>query len=94
MSLNKLPKRAMRYWETYTLAFVDYIKAFDSLKHVHIWDALRSQGVHLKYIRIINKYIQGIKCKTPLTKTILGCTRTCIQKINWGAFEININGPT
>lgn len=35
------------------LGFVDYSKAFDSIEHPFIWQALKEQGVQHKYIRIL-----------------------------------------
>ena len=32
-------------------SFVDYSKAFDSLEHEKIWEALKEQGIETKYIR-------------------------------------------
>ncbi|CAH2103439.1 unnamed protein product [Euphydryas editha] len=51
--VKQVIQKSNEYGKTYYLAFVDYSKAFDSLKHSYIWDALHSQGVHPKYIRII-----------------------------------------
>ncbi|CAG4915287.1 unnamed protein product [Colias eurytheme] len=51
--VKQIIQKSNEYRKTYYLAFVDYSKAFDSLKHFHIWDALHSQGVQRKYIRII-----------------------------------------
>ncbi|CAG4949079.1 unnamed protein product [Colias eurytheme] len=51
--VKQIIQKSNEYRKTYYLAFVDYSKAFDSLKHSHIWDALHSQGVQQKYIRII-----------------------------------------
>lgn len=51
--VKQIIQKSNEYGKTYYLAFVDYSKAFDSLKHAHIWDALHSQGVDQKYIRII-----------------------------------------
>lgn len=41
------------YQRTYYIAFVDYSKAFDSLFHEKIWQALIEQGIEHKYIRLI-----------------------------------------
>lgn len=51
--VKQIIQKSNEYGKKYYLAFVDYNKAFDSLKHTHIWKALRSQGVHPKYIRIL-----------------------------------------
>lgn len=41
------------------IAFVDYEKAFDSLKRDVIWRALESRGVPVKIINIIKKFYEG-----------------------------------
>lgn len=41
------------YQLTYYVAFIDYSKAFDSLLHNNIWEALMDQGIEHKYIRLI-----------------------------------------
>ncbi|GBP18002.1 Retrovirus-related Pol polyprotein from type-2 retrotransposable element R2DM; Endonuclease [Eumeta japonica] len=51
------------YQLVYYLAFVDYSKAFDSLIHANIWEALREQGIEQKYIRLIrNVYKNSSAC--------------------------------
>lgn len=42
------------------MAFIDYNKAFDSIKHSALWSALLEQGVHKQYITIIrNIYLNS-----------------------------------
>lgn len=53
--IKQIIQKSNEYGKIYYLAFVDYNKAFDSLRHTYIWEALQSQGVHPKYIRIIKK---------------------------------------
>ena len=43
----------LKYQLAYYVAFIDYSKAFDSLLHGKIWEALLQQGIEHKYIRII-----------------------------------------
>lgn len=51
------------YQLVYYLAFVDYSKAFDSLIHSNIWEALKHQGIEQKYIRLIrNVYKNSSAC--------------------------------
>lgn len=45
------------YELNYYLAFIDYNKEFDSLKHEKIWGALRLQRIQNKYIRLIKNII-------------------------------------
>lgn len=51
--IKQVIEKSNEYGKIYYLAFVDYNKAFDSIKHTHIWEALKSQGINPKYIRII-----------------------------------------
>ena len=42
------------------MAFVDYEKAFDSIQHRAVFEALRKHGVQEKYINIIKEtYTEG-----------------------------------
>lgn len=43
------------YNKTIYLAFIDYSKAFDSLKHEFVWQSLIEQGIQNVYINIIKK---------------------------------------
>ena len=57
-TLRQILQKCREYNKTYYLGFVDFNKAFDTLEHEYIWDALRRQGVQEKYIQIIkNVYI-------------------------------------
>lgn len=49
-------------------SFVDYKKAFDSLEHKAIWEALRDQGVEEKYVRIIEEVYKTSTAKIRLDK--------------------------
>ncbi|PZC85214.1 hypothetical protein B5X24_HaOG202399 [Helicoverpa armigera] len=51
--LRQILQKYKEYNKTYYLAFVDYNKAFDTIEHGFIWEALRTQGVPTKYIRIL-----------------------------------------
>ncbi|PZC85788.1 hypothetical protein B5X24_HaOG215150 [Helicoverpa armigera] len=54
-TVKQIIEKCNEYDRPYYLAFVDYNKAFDSLKHSYIWDSLKNQGVESKYIRIIKQ---------------------------------------
>jgi len=41
------------------MAFVDYEKAFDSIQHKAVFDALRQHGVEEKYINILKETYRG-----------------------------------
>ncbi|GBP53971.1 Retrovirus-related Pol polyprotein from type-2 retrotransposable element R2DM; Endonuclease [Eumeta japonica] len=66
--LRQILQKYNEYNKKYYLGFVDYNKAFDSLEHDYIWEALRSQGVQEKYIRILmniySKSTAPIRLKT------------------------------
>lgn len=51
--LRQILQKTKEYNKTFYIAFVDFNKAFDTLEHKFIWDALERQGVHGKYIRIL-----------------------------------------
>ncbi|XP_063619666.1 uncharacterized protein LOC134792326 [Cydia splendana] len=61
--IKQVIEKCNEYGKIYYLAFIDYNKAFDSLRHTHIWDALRSQGVLPKYIRIIKNIYKDATAK-------------------------------
>ncbi|GBP39241.1 Retrovirus-related Pol polyprotein from type-1 retrotransposable element R2 [Eumeta japonica] len=48
-SVRQIIEKYREYQLVYYLAFVDYSKAFDSLIHANIWEALREQGIEQKY---------------------------------------------
>ena len=41
------------------MAFVDYEKAFDSIQHKAVFEALQQHGVHKKYINIVKEMYKG-----------------------------------
>lgn len=46
------------------VAFIDYEKAFDSIKHKAVFEALKKQGVQDKYINVIkDTYREGTNKK-------------------------------
>ncbi|KAJ2941256.1 hypothetical protein O0L34_g3453 [Tuta absoluta] len=58
--LRQVLQKYNEYNKKYYLAFVDFNKAFDSLEHDYIWDALKRQGVQEKYICLLkNIYSQS-----------------------------------
>lgn len=54
-TIKQLIEKCNEYNRIYYLGFVDYNKAFDSIKHKHLWEALKQQGVQSKYIRIMKQ---------------------------------------
>lgn len=58
--LRQVLQKYNEYNKIYFLGFVDYNKAFDSLEHEYIWEALREQNIQDRYIRILkNIYSKG-----------------------------------
>jgi exonuclease III len=53
--IKQVIEKCNEYNQTYYLSFIDYNKAFDSIKHSAVWSALKSQGIEYKYIRVIKE---------------------------------------
>ena len=51
----KYSKKTTEYNIPLYMAFVDYEKAFDSIHHTAVFEALRAHGVREKYINIIKE---------------------------------------
>lgn len=62
-TIKQVIQKCNEYNITFYLAFVDYNKAFDTLKHGKIWEALEAQGIDNKYIRLIAKIYKNMKAK-------------------------------
>lgn len=52
-TINQLTEKSMEYGFSLYLAFVDFTKAFDSIKHHALWSALKECEIESKYIRVI-----------------------------------------
>lgn len=65
-TVKQIIEKCNEYDRPYYLSFVDYNKAFDSLKHNYIWDALENKGVESKYIRIIKQIYVNSTAKIQL----------------------------
>ncbi|PZC78256.1 hypothetical protein B5X24_HaOG202328 [Helicoverpa armigera] len=52
-TLNQIIEKYNEYHKPLYLAFVDYSKAFDSLKHTAIFTSLRAQNVNETYIKLL-----------------------------------------
>ncbi|GBP47781.1 Retrovirus-related Pol polyprotein from type-2 retrotransposable element R2DM; Endonuclease [Eumeta japonica] len=62
-AVRQIIEKYEEYQLIYYIAFVDYSKAFDSLVHTNIWEALKEQGIEQKYIRLIrNVYKTSSAC--------------------------------
>lgn len=64
--VKQLFEKSNEYKETFYCCFIDYSKAFDSLHHESIWQALKNQGVCIKYIRILKMVYQNSTAKIKL----------------------------
>ncbi|GBP07065.1 LINE-1 retrotransposable element ORF2 protein [Eumeta japonica] len=62
-TIKQLLQKYHEYNKTIYLAFIDYSKAFDSLKHESVWQSLKEQGIRNAYINIIkNIYRESKAC--------------------------------
>ena len=59
-TLNQLIEKTNKFDIKVAIMFIDFNKAFDSLYHNKIWEALAGQGVPPKIIKIIEKIYE--KC--------------------------------
>lgn len=55
-TLNQIVEKAKEYNFKIYLAFIDYTKAFDSLKHSFLFQSLKKKGINPTYLKIL-KYI-------------------------------------
>jgi len=63
-TLNQIIEKYKEYNLVLYVAFVDYIKAFDSVKHNCLFQALLNQNIPSKYVRILRLFIQTAKRKS------------------------------
>lgn len=54
-TINQIIEKSTEYQIPVYLVFIDFSKAFDTLEHNFIWEALLSQGVHEHYVHILSK---------------------------------------
>ena len=54
-TLNQVVEKTREHNLKLYMAFIDFKKAFDSVEQVAVLQALKKQGVHDKYIRLLNK---------------------------------------
>lgn len=67
--LRQVIQKYNEYNKTYFLGFVDYNKAFDSLEHAYIWEALRNQNVQDGYIRTLKNIYSKSTAQVRLEKS-------------------------
>ncbi|KAI8430992.1 hypothetical protein MSG28_001085 [Choristoneura fumiferana] len=59
-AVKQVIQKYNEYNKNLYMAFIDYSKAFDSIRHTAIWDSLEQQGIPSIYINIIkNIYLNG-----------------------------------
>ena len=59
-TINQILETAEEYKIPICMAFIDYEKAFDSIEHTAVFQALEKQGVESRYINILkNAYNNG-----------------------------------
>lgn len=52
-TINQIIEKSKEYQQDIHIAFIDFMKAFDTIEHDMIWQALKNQGLPTKIIRII-----------------------------------------
>lgn len=62
-TLNQLIEKTNEHQLHIHLAFIDYTKAFDSIKHNYLIEALRNQGVPETYTNIIKDMYRNVKSR-------------------------------
>lgn len=67
--IKQLIEKCQEYGKALYIAFVDYRKAFDSINHDSLWQALIQQGVPKKYVRIIKNIYENSTAQIKLEST-------------------------
>lgn len=68
-TIKQLIQKYNEYNKQIYLAFIDYSKAFDSLRHQYIWRSLEQQGVQSNYIEILKSIYKSSKASIKLEST-------------------------
>lgn len=68
-SINLLIQKSIEYNFPLYLLFIDYRRAFDSISHKHLFEALQDMGVHIKYLRIIYNLYKESTAKIHLDRS-------------------------
>lgn len=69
-SLRIIVEQSVEWRSPLYLVFVDFEKAFDTLNHSSIWNALECKGVPQKLIRLIRELYNGASCRVSLNKKL------------------------
>ena len=67
-AINQLLEKANEFNHNLALMFVDYNKAFDSLYHEKIWEALTNQGIPGNVIEILNQIYKNSTARVRLDR--------------------------
>lgn len=67
-TLSQIIERYKEYNKTLYIALIDYKKAFDTIKHESLWEALETQGVHISYIHLLKEIYSKSRAKIKLEK--------------------------
>lgn len=65
-ALEQVMEKYKEFNKPLYVAFIDYSKAFDSISHISIWDALKMSNVDHKYINIIKNIYENSTSKVKL----------------------------
>lgn len=68
-TIKQLIQKYNEYNKQIYLAFIDYSKAFDSLRHYYIWRCLEQQGIQSSYIEILKSIYKSSKASIKLEST-------------------------
>ena len=67
--INQMIEKCIEYNKELYLAFIDYTKAFDSVKHDCVMKSLEEQGVDVRYIEIIREMYRNLEARVKTDKT-------------------------
>ena len=68
-TIDQMIQKCEEYNKKLYLTFIDYTKAFDSVKHESVYRALERQGVEKKYIQVIMEMYGKLKARIKMDKT-------------------------
>lgn len=66
--VTQIVGKCREYNKTIYVGFIDFTKAFDSLEHIAIWDALCQQGVEEVYVKLLHNIYSKSSAKIRLEK--------------------------
>lgn len=66
--VTQIIEKSNEYNKTLYLCFIDFTKAFDSLNHYAIWEALQQQNIESRYISLLHSIYSKIKSRIKLER--------------------------